>query len=79
MVKNIKVLGSECCATCTNLKEKIAQMVKEKGLKIKVEKITDIIEVMSYGVMSAPAVVIDDEVKCAGRLPSDKEIETWLK
>jgi small redox-active disulfide protein 2 len=79
MVKNIKVLGSECCATCSNLKEKIAQIIKEKGLKTTVEKITDITEVMSYGVMSTPAVVIDDEVKCAGRIPTDKEIEGWLK
>ncbi len=79
MVKNIKVLGSECCSTCSHLKDKIADMVAVKKLKIKVEKVTDIMEVMSYGVMSAPAVVVDGEVKCSGRLPTDKELENWLK
>ncbi|MCP4395300.1 MAG: thioredoxin family protein [Alphaproteobacteria bacterium] len=77
-MKNIKVLGSENCSTCTNLKDKIAKLVEEKGLDVKVEKVTDIVEVMKYGVMSSPAVVIDDDVKCAGRLPNDKELDEWL-
>jgi small redox-active disulfide protein 2 len=77
-MKNIKVLGSDCCTTCTNLKDKIAKMIEEKSINASVEKVTDIMEVMKYGVMSAPAVVIDEEVKCAGRLPSDDELNEWL-
>ena len=77
-MKNIKVLGSECCSTCTNLKDKIAKMVIEQAIDAKVEKVTDICEVMKYGVMSAPAVVIDEKVKCAGRTPTDKELNEWL-
>jgi len=77
-MKNIKVLGSDCCVTCTNLKDKIAKMIDDKGIDAEVVKITDIVEVMKYGVMSAPAVVIDEEVKCAGRLPSDDELKEWL-
>jgi len=78
-MKNIKVLGSNCCSTCTNLKDKIAKLVADKGIEANVEKVTDIVEVMKYGVMSAPAVVIDEEVKCAGRMPKDSELEEWLK
>jgi len=78
-MKTIKVLGSECCSSCSNLKDKIAKMAADKGIDASVEKVTDIVEVMKYGVMSAPAVVIDDEVKCAGRMPKDSELEEWLK
>lgn len=77
-MQHIKVLGAEHCSTCTKLKEKIEKMAQEKGLDAKVEKITDIAEVMKYGVMSTPAVVIDEEVKCAGIIPKDKELEKWL-
>jgi len=78
-MKNIKVLGSGCCSACTNLKDKITQLVADKGIEANVEKVTDIVEVMKYGVMSAPAVVIDEEVKCSGRVPKDSELEEWLK
>lgn len=78
MVKSIKVLGSDCCSNCTNLKNKIEEIIKENNLSIDVQKVTDIVEVMKYGVMSAPAVVIDEKVKCSGRIPSDKELNKWL-
>lgn len=78
MVKSIKVLGSDCCTNCTNLKNKIVKLVNEKSLSIEVEKIIDIVEIMKYGVMSAPAVVIDEKVKCSGRIPSDKELNDWI-
>lgn len=77
-MKKVKVLGSGCCSNCSNLKDIIDKLVAEKGFEANVEKVTDIAEIMKYGVMSAPAVIIDDEVKCAGRMPSHKELEEWL-
>ncbi|MBP7709670.1 MAG: thioredoxin family protein [Rickettsiales bacterium] len=77
-MKLIKVLGSEKCSTCTKLKDKIAAMIEAQKLDASVEKITDIAQVMTYGVMSSPAVVIDEEVVCFGRVPSDEELENWL-
>lgn len=78
-MKNIKVLGADGCKTCTNLKEKIAKMIESRGIEATVEKVNDIIKIMNYGVMSTPAVVVDEEVKCSGRLPSEKELEEWIK
>ena len=77
-MKIIKVLGAEKCSSCTNLKDKIASMIENQGIDATVEKITDIAQIMQYGVMSNPAVVVDEEVKCSGRLPNEKELKQWL-
>ncbi len=77
-MKKVVVLGSENCVTCTNLKDKIAKMVSDKNIPAEVSKVTDIVEVMKYGVMSVPGLVIDGQVKCSGRIPSDKELNSWL-
>ena len=79
MVKVIKVLGAECCSSCNNLKKKIEEKVQKKGLDIEIEKINDFSEIATYGVMSTPAVVIDEEVKSYGSIPKDKEIDEWLE
>lgn len=76
---HIKVLGSERCSTCTNLKDKIEKIATDNGLSnITVEKVTDVAQVMGYGVMSTPGIVIDEDVKCAGRIPTDSELKDWL-
>lgn len=77
-MKEVKVLGSEGCSKCTVLKEDIAKLISDKAIDAKVEKITDIVEVMSYGVMSAPALVVDGEVKVVGRLPNMQEVEELI-
>jgi small redox-active disulfide protein 2 len=78
-MKDIKVLGSEGCKTCTNLKTNIEELVSSNKLEANVEKITDIEQIMQMGVMSNPAVVIDGKVKCSGRIPTSKELLDWLK
>ncbi|MCP4355681.1 MAG: thioredoxin family protein [Proteobacteria bacterium] len=78
-MKNIKVLGSECCSTCTNLKDRIQTLIEDKHVDAQVEKVTDIVEVMKYGVMSSPSVVVNEEVKCSGRIPNAEELQEWLK
>lgn len=74
---DIKVLGS-CCANCKNTAALIEQVAKEKGVPISLTKVEDIKEIMSYGVMSVPGVVIDGTVVHAGGMPTRTKIERWL-
>jgi small redox-active disulfide protein 2 len=76
-MKNIKVLGSGCknCDTTANL---ITIAAEQAGVEIELEKITDIAEIMGYGVMSTPGVVIDGEVVHAGGLPGPDQIRQWV-
>ena len=73
----IKVLGTGCskCKTLYNVVEKI---VRENNLEVTLTKVEDIMEIMTFNVMSLPAIVIDDEVKIKGRVPSESEIREML-
>lgn len=74
----IKILGTGC-PSCQALEESAKQAVEGLGLSdAKVEHVTDITEITGYGVMSTPAIVIDGEVKAAGRIPDAEEIKGWL-
>lgn len=76
-MKNIKVLGTGCanCKTTTKLIEEAAQA---KGIEIQLEKVEDIAEILGYGVMSTPGVVMDGVVVHAGGVPDRKKIDSWL-
>jgi small redox-active disulfide protein 2 len=74
----IKVLGSGC-ANCHKLEGLAAKAVAELGLDAQVVKVTDIQAIMAYGVMSTPALVVDEELKLAGRVPSYDEVVTVLR
>jgi len=76
-MKNIKVLGSGC-ANCKTTYARIEKAAQEKGVEITLEKIEDIAQIMSYGIMSTPGVVIDEKVVHAGGIPDKKKIEAWL-
>ncbi len=76
-MKNIKVLGSGC-ANCANTLKLIEQVAKEKGVAVQLEKVTDIAQIMGYGVMRTPGVVIDGTVVHAGGVPDRKKVEGWL-
>lgn len=76
-MKNIKVLGSGC-ANCANTLKLIEQVAKEKGFEVQLEKVTDIAQIMGYGVMRTPGVVIDGTVVHAGGVPDRKKVEGWL-
>ena len=69
----IKVLGSGC-ASCHALYENACKAVKEAGLDIEVEYVTDMEKVMSYGVMSMPALVVNEKVVSVGKVLKPKEI-----
>jgi small redox-active disulfide protein 2 len=75
---NVKVLGTGCsnCRTTIKLVEAVAL---EKGVEIQLEKVEDIKDIMGYGIMSTPGVVIDGQVVHAGGVPSRSKVEAWLQ
>jgi len=74
----IEILGTGC-PKCKKLAELAEQAVKESGIEAEIIKITEINEIMNYGVMITPALVIDGEIKSTGKIPSIEEIKNWLK
>ncbi len=74
---DVKVLGPGC-AKCKTLYAEVQKAVARSGVEAKLEKIEKIDQIMRFGVMSTPALVIDGEVKCSGRIPSANEIVSWL-
>jgi len=77
-MKVIKVLGTACCGNCGNTVALIEQVAKARGVPVTVQKIEELREIMSYGVMSTPGVVIDGKVVHAGGTPSRDKVEQWL-
>ena len=76
-MKNIKVLGTGC-ANCQNTLKLIEIVAQAKGVEVQLEKVEDLKEIMSYGVMSTPGVVIDGKVVHAGGVPARAKVEGWL-
>jgi len=74
---NIKILGTGC-PNCHRLEKNTRQALEELQKEAEVEKVTDITDIMSYAVMSTPALVIDGEMKVAGRVPDVGEIKDLL-
>ena len=75
----IKILGTGCPA-CRLLELQTKKAVEELGLKnVQIEDVREIDKIIGYGVMSIPAIVINEEVKAAGRIPDVEEIKSWLK
>lgn len=76
-MKLIQVLGPGC-AKCEKLKKNAEEAVEQSGAEATVEKITDIMQITSFGVMMTPALAIDGEVKIVGKVPSSEEIAKLL-
>ncbi|HOI83781.1 MAG TPA: thioredoxin family protein [Campylobacterales bacterium] len=74
----IEILGTGC-AKCKMLLEITQNAVEKAGVDAEIVKVEDPIAIMNYGVMSTPALVVDQEVKMSGRLPSADEIVEILK
>jgi small redox-active disulfide protein 2 len=69
----IKVLGSGC-SKCKKLEENVRKAIAEKGIIATVEKVSELKDIMAYGVMSTPALVIDEKVVSMGKLLSPADI-----
>ncbi len=76
-MKNIKVLGTGC-ANCTTTYSMINDLAQEKGVEIELEKIEDMAEIMGFGILSTPGVVLDGQVVHSGGLPTKEAIVDWL-
>ena len=73
----IKVLGSGC-ANCKRLEEITRKAVEKIGIAAEIIKVTDYAEMMKYAIMSTPALVIDEKLVSAGRIPTESEITNWI-
>ncbi|HYO27706.1 MAG TPA: thioredoxin family protein [Azonexus sp.] len=76
-MKEIKVLGTGC-ANCNTTLKLIEEVAAEKGVAITLSKVEDLPEIMRYGVMSTPGVVVDGKVVHAGGVPPRAKIAGWL-
>ncbi|MDD3934975.1 thioredoxin family protein [Rhodoferax sp.] len=74
---DIKILGTGC-ANCKATVTLIDQIAQAKGVAIKLEKVEELRDIMNFGVMSTPGVVINGKVVHAGGIPSRDKIEQWL-
>lgn len=74
---NIKILGTGC-PNCQRLEDSTKQALEELKMETQIEKVTEIADIMSYGVMGTPALVVDEKVEVSGRVPDVAEIKTIL-
>ena len=73
----IKVLGPGC-PKCQQTEKIVKEAVAETGADAQVEKVTDAMKIAGYGVFGTPAVVVDGEVKCVGKIPTKEEVKGWI-
>lgn len=73
----IEILGTGC-AKCHKLEELVRDIVEKEEINADISKVQDFKKMMSYGVMTTPALVIDGEVKVAGKIPSEEQIKDWI-
>jgi small redox-active disulfide protein 2 len=74
----IKVLGPGC-PKCGKVAERVRDSLAALGIAAEVEKVTDIRRMISYGITATPGLVIDGQVKSAGRVPRVEDIKLWIR
>ena len=74
---SVKILGTGC-ANCKRLEQMSRKAAATLDLEAEFVKVTEIQEIMAYGVMSTPGLVINEKVVSYGRIPSPTEVSTWL-
>ena len=77
-MKNIKVVGSGC-SKCKVLEQRLQALKTEHALEFDLVKIIGLNEIISYGIMMTPGLVIDGEVKSIGTVPKDSQLLQWIK
>ena len=73
----IKVLGPGC-ANCKRVQQMTQRMVEQLGFKAEIEKVTDYGQIMAFGVLATPGLVINGQLVVSGRVPSNQEVTDWL-
>ncbi|MBK6912565.1 MAG: thioredoxin family protein [Ignavibacteriales bacterium] len=75
---SVKVLGTGC-KKCQTLEAKVRDLVAANQIDATVEKVTDIQEMVNYGIMMTPGLIINEKVKSFGIIPKDDQLISWLK
>jgi len=75
---DIKVFGPGC-ARCVAVEKTVKEALEELQLEATLEKVKDVREYAKYGIFSTPAVAVDGQVKCMGKIPTKAEVIAWLK
>jgi small redox-active disulfide protein 2 len=73
----IKVCGPGC-ASCEKAQKVVEAALAAKGISGKVDKIKDFQEMAKMGVFSTPAIIVEGQIKCTGRVPKQSEVEQWI-
>jgi len=76
-MKEILILGTGC-AKCHKLQEMTESALKEMNIDYKLNKVTDLDDILGYGIMMTPGLVVDGEVRSSGRLPSVEDLKKML-
>ncbi|MGE5430116.1 MAG: thioredoxin family protein [Syntrophomonadaceae bacterium] len=74
----VKVLGTGC-ARCKNLEASVKEIIVKNNIDAEVIKVTDIPEIMKYGILMTPGLVVNEKVVSSGIIPKDEQILQWLK
>ncbi|TSA15445.1 thioredoxin family protein [bacterium] len=74
----VKVLGSGC-SKCKALEQKVRQLDEAHQLHLEIEKVTDLKEIMKYGILMTPGLVVDGALKSYGNIPKDEQLLQWFK
>jgi len=74
----VQILGTGC-AKCKALEQKVRLLNDTHTLNLEIEKVTDLQEIMKYGIMMTPGLVIDGVVKSSGFIPKDDQLLAWMK
>lgn len=77
-MKTIKILGTGC-PKCKTTEAVVREVVDQLNIEANIIKVEDIMEIMQYNVMTTPVLVIDEEIKVKGRVPTKTEVEEFLK
>jgi small redox-active disulfide protein 2 len=75
---DIKVLGPGC-PKCKQTETIVKDAVAEAGVDAVVEKVTGVMDIAGYGVFGTPAVIVDGDVKCVGKIPKKEDVLSWIK
>jgi len=75
---DVKVLGTGC-PKCKELEKRVKSVAEDNNIILELEKVTELNDILSYGIMMTPGLVVDGQVKSAGKIPSEEEILQWLR
>jgi small redox-active disulfide protein 2 len=74
---DIKVLGPGC-SNCVKVEQITRKVIHMMGMDANITKVTDWAEIQKYPILATPGLVVNDKVVCAGRIPGEAEVTTWL-